>query len=92
MKKLVADHILERLGAWNVSRIFGYPGEDHALASDRPTVIEAITDPEVPPLPPHITVEQAHSLMSALRKGDPNTAEVIRQSFTQKLIESRPGR
>ena len=30
-----------------------------ALAADRPVVIEAVTDPEVPPLPPHITLEQA---------------------------------
>ena len=27
--------------------------------ADRPVVLEAITDPEVPPLPPHITLEQA---------------------------------
>ena len=45
---------------------------DDALASDRPVVYEAITDPQVPPLPPHITLEQARALMSALRKGDPN--------------------
>jgi pyruvate dehydrogenase (quinone) len=65
---------------------------DDALASDRPVVLEAITDPEVPPLPPHITLEQAHSLMSALRKGDPAAGEVIRQSFKQKIVEFLPGR
>jgi pyruvate dehydrogenase (quinone) len=65
---------------------------DDAFAADRPVVIEAITDPEVPPLPPHITIEQAHSLMSALRKGDPNAADVIRQSFKQKITEFLPGR
>src|SRR3954463_14369882 len=27
MSKLVADHILERLGAWGVRRIYGYPGD-----------------------------------------------------------------
>src|SRR5919108_1239197 len=35
---------------------------DEALAADRPVVYEAITDPEVPPLPPHITFEQAKML------------------------------
>ncbi|HEX3802023.1 MAG TPA: thiamine pyrophosphate-requiring protein [Solirubrobacteraceae bacterium] len=65
---------------------------DDALVSDRPVVLEAITDPEVPPLPPHITVEQARSLMAALRKGDPGAGEVIRQSFKQKLVEFLPGR
>src|SRR5436853_3259521 len=48
------------------------PGEigdcwDRAFASDRPTVLEVVCDPEVPPLPPHITIEQARSLASAIR-------------------------
>jgi pyruvate dehydrogenase (quinone) len=68
------------------------PAWDDALACDRPVVYEAVTDPEVPPLPPHITLEQARSLASALRKGDPNAAEVIRQSFKQKIAEFLPGR
>lgn len=32
---------------------------DEALSASRPVVIEAITDPEVPTLPPHITLTQA---------------------------------
>jgi pyruvate dehydrogenase (quinone) len=32
---------------------------DEALSATRPVLIEAITDPEVPPLPPHITFGQA---------------------------------
>jgi pyruvate dehydrogenase (quinone) len=65
---------------------------DDALSSDRPVVYEAVTDPEVPPLPPHITITQARSLATALRKGDPNAGEVIRQSFKQKIAEFLPGR
>lgn len=65
---------------------------DDALAADRPVVYEAVTDPEVPPLPPHITLEQARALMSALRRGDPGAGEVIRQSFKQKVLEFLPGR
>ena len=42
------------------------PAWDEALAADRPVVFEAVTDPEVPPLPPHITIEQAKALTSAL--------------------------
>ena len=38
------------------------PAWDEALAADRPVVFEAVTDPEVPPLPPHITIEQAKAL------------------------------
>jgi pyruvate dehydrogenase (quinone) len=54
---------------------------DMALKSDRPVVIEAIVDPDVPPLPPHITLEQAKSFTSALLKGDPEARGIIEQSF-----------
>jgi pyruvate dehydrogenase (quinone) len=65
---------------------------DAALASDRPVVYEAVTDPEVPPLPPHITIEQAKALTSALLAGDPSSREIIKQSFKQKAQEFLPGR
>jgi pyruvate dehydrogenase (quinone) len=55
-------------------------------------VIEAITDPEVPPLPPHITIEQAKALTSALLGGDPNAGQIVRQSFRQKVGEFFTGR
>jgi pyruvate dehydrogenase (quinone) len=68
------------------------PAWDEALSSDRPVVYEAITDPEVPPLPPHITLEQAKALSSALLAGDPNATEIVKQSFRQKVEEFLPGR
>src|SRR5579862_9197218 len=68
------------------------PAWDEALAADRPVVYEAVTDPEVPPLPPHITVEQATALSSALLKGDPSAGRIIKQSFKQKVEEFLPGR
>src|SRR5436853_4297840 len=55
---------------------------DEALAADRPVVLEAITDPEVPPLPPHITLEQAKMFMRALRH-DPDRGAVVKESFKQ---------
>ncbi|HMC05968.1 MAG TPA: thiamine pyrophosphate-requiring protein [Solirubrobacterales bacterium] len=60
---------------------------DEALASDRPVVLEAITDPSVPPLPPHITIDQAKALASALFKGEPEAWDVIKQSFASKAKE-----
>jgi pyruvate dehydrogenase (quinone) len=45
-----------------------------AFAADRPFVIDAVCDPNVPPLPPHIRTDQARSLLKALRKGDPRHA------------------
>jgi pyruvate dehydrogenase (quinone) len=68
------------------------PAWDEALNADTPVVYEAITDPEVPPLPPHITIEQAKALSSALLAGDPNAGRIVRQSFSQKLQEFLPGR
>ena len=44
---------------------------DEALAADRPVVLEVLTDPEVPPLPPHITLEQARNFMRSVIAGDP---------------------
>src|SRR3546814_10065040 len=58
---------------------------DLALTSDRPVVIDFITDPDVPPLPPHITWEQAKALMGTLRKGDPDEGGIIKQSAKQLL-------
>ncbi len=68
------------------------PAWEEALAADRPVVYEAVTDPEVPPLPPHITLEQAKALTSALAHGDPNAGQIVRQSFKQKVEEFLPGR
>jgi len=68
------------------------PAWDEALAADRPVVLEAITDPEVPPLPPHITFDQARALMSALRKGDSGARGIVRQSFKDKIQEFLPHR
>jgi pyruvate dehydrogenase (quinone) len=68
------------------------PAWDEALSADLPVVYEAVTDPEVPPLPPHITIEQAKALSSALLSGDPDAGRIVRQSFTQKMQEFLPGR
>jgi pyruvate dehydrogenase (quinone) len=60
---------------------------DEALDADRPVVYEAITDPEVPLLPPHIRFEQASSLAQAIVKGEPNTLRIVMQSLKGKLQE-----
>jgi pyruvate dehydrogenase (quinone) len=67
------------------------PAWDQALAADRPVVFEARTDPEVPPLPPHITLDEARKMARALRKGDPN-ARMLKESLKQKIEEFIPGR
>jgi pyruvate dehydrogenase (quinone) len=59
---------------------------DQALAADRPAVLEFVTDPEVPPLPPHITFEQAKAFMSSLLR-DPNRAAMLKQSMKEMLAQ-----
>jgi pyruvate dehydrogenase (quinone) len=65
---------------------------DEALASDRPVVLEAVVDPEVPPLPPHITFEQAKHFSQAVLRGDPERGAMIRRSFRQMFDAVTPGR
>ncbi|MGY3156675.1 pyruvate dehydrogenase (quinone) [Bradyrhizobium elkanii] len=65
---------------------------EQALASEMPVVLEVKTDPEVPPLPPHITLQQAKNFSLALLKGDPNEGGVIRGAARQVLESILPGR
>jgi len=68
------------------------PAWDAALAADRPVVVEALTDPEVASLPPHITFDAARALTSALLKRDPDSRNIIRRSFREKVQEFLPHR
>ncbi len=65
---------------------------DQALASDCPVVIDAVTDPNVPPLPPHISFQQARAMMASLAKGDPDVKGIVRHTVKGKLKEFFPGR
>lgn len=72
----------EALGAaWN-----------EALAAERPVVLEVKTDPEVPPIPPHLTFEQMRNLTAALLKGDPEESGVVKGTLRQALSAILPGR
>jgi pyruvate dehydrogenase (quinone) len=53
------------------------------LNADRPVVLEACTDPDVPPLPPQATWKQAKSYASAIMKGDSESAGIIRETVKQ---------
>ncbi|GGD88851.1 thiamine pyrophosphate-requiring protein [Aureimonas endophytica] len=71
----------EKLGAaWDV-----------ALASERPVVLEVKTDPEVPPLPPHIKLAQAKAFMSTLAQGDQREGGIIANTARQVLASVLPG-
>src|SRR5437867_5111184 len=57
---------------------------DEALKADRPSVVEFHTDPEVPPLPPHITPDQAKKFLKSLLH-DPNRSHMLKQSMKEML-------
>ncbi|MDN3292755.1 thiamine pyrophosphate-requiring protein [Streptomyces ficellus] len=62
-----------------------------ALAADRPFVIDFRTDPAVPPIPPHATLDQIEAAVSAIVRGDSDSANVIKQGFKAKVQEFLPG-
>jgi pyruvate dehydrogenase (quinone) len=66
------------------------PAWDQALSSDRPFVIDALTDPDVPPLPPHITLDQAKAFTSAILKRDVDTLGILKQTFKEVAASLKP--
>jgi pyruvate dehydrogenase (quinone) len=65
---------------------------DRALAADRPTLLDIRCDPDVPPIPPHATFEQAKSVARAVFHGDENAPGFIKQGVKQKVQQYLPGR
>jgi pyruvate dehydrogenase (quinone) len=62
------------------------------FSAGRPAVLEAVVDPEVPPLPPNITGEQMKKMARAMVKGDPEAVGVMEKSLRMKIEEFLPGR
>lgn len=60
---------------------------DEALATRGPVVVEAYTDPNVPPLPPHITLKNAAAMMATLAKGDPEVWDMLKDT-AKDLVQS----
>jgi pyruvate dehydrogenase (quinone) len=60
---------------------------DAAFAHRGVTVIDAYTSKNVPPLPPHITLEYAKNTGEALLKGDPSELGVIRDTAKALFVE-----
>jgi pyruvate dehydrogenase (quinone) len=66
------------------------PGDLHgawqeALSCERPVVLEVKTDPDVAPLPPHVTLKEARSFISSIVKGDPSAAHMLVDTARQVL-------
>jgi pyruvate dehydrogenase (quinone)/pyruvate oxidase len=58
-----------------------------ALATPGPALVEAVVDPNEPPLPPKATFEQAKNLAEALARGTPDAAKIARNIAVDKIRE-----
>lgn len=61
-----------------------------ALAADRPFLLDVHCDPDVPPIPPHATLEQMTDMAKALIKGDTSRWGVIKEGLRTKAQELLP--
>jgi pyruvate dehydrogenase (quinone) len=59
------------------------PAWEAALAASVPTLVEMVTDPDVPPLPPHVPPAQMKAFVSALLHGDPDSIGIIKATAKQ---------
>lgn len=62
------------------------PAWEEALRADRPVVIDAVVDPNVVSMPPHVTYEQARNFAKSLLSGDPDRYEIIKQSLKRSWV------
>lgn len=63
-----------------------------ALTADRPFVIDFRTDPAVPPIPPHASLDQIEAAATSVLKGDSDRAAMVKQGLKAKVQEFLPGR
>jgi pyruvate dehydrogenase (quinone) len=63
-----------------------------AFAADRPVVLEMITDPNVPPLPPHVTMKNVRNYLSALWHRDPDSVAMMKATMKEVWATQFPGR
>ncbi|HET6255244.1 MAG TPA: thiamine pyrophosphate-requiring protein [Puia sp.] len=68
------------------------PGLRQAMAAQRPVVLDLLSDPSVPPLPPHITLKQAKHFTSSILKGDVNAWDMIKETYREVVENFLPHR
>jgi pyruvate dehydrogenase (quinone) len=66
------------------------PAWDAALSADRPVILNVYTDPNVPPLPPHITLKDARNFVT-MTLSEPELGGVLRNTTRELLAGVLPG-
>jgi pyruvate dehydrogenase (quinone) len=64
---------------------------EEAMAADRPCVVELVTDPAVPPIPPHATWDQMEKALASVVRGDSDRVAVVTEGLKSKVQELLPG-
>jgi pyruvate dehydrogenase (quinone) len=57
------------------------PAWEEALAHPGPVLYEAVTDPNMPPLPPQLRFETVRNMTRAFMKGDPAARDIMRHAI-----------
>jgi len=65
---------------------------EQALSSPVPTLLEMVTDPDVPPLPPHVSIKQAGHYARAVLRGDPDALGIVTATIKEVWDGLFPGR
>ena len=63
---------------------------DEALAAKSPVILEFYTDPNVPPLPPHITLKDAEHFMTMIPE-EPELGSVLKNTAKELVSSVLPG-
>jgi pyruvate dehydrogenase (quinone) len=63
------------------------PAWERALSANGPVLLEFVTDPQIPPLPPHVKPEMLKKTVQGLLKGDEDAVGVATKGFKGKLSE-----
>jgi pyruvate dehydrogenase (quinone)/pyruvate oxidase len=60
---------------------------DEALNTPGPILVEAVVDPNEPPMPPKITAEQTLHFAEALARGTPHRGKIAATVLSDKVRE-----
>ncbi len=63
---------------------------DSAMNANKPFVLDVVTDPSVPMMPPHISLKQAKSFMSSMAGGDTDAWDIIKATYKDVMSEYFP--
>jgi pyruvate dehydrogenase (quinone)/pyruvate oxidase len=63
------------------------PALSEALKSGRPSIVEVTVDPNEPPMPAKISLDQAAGFAKALVRGQPEGGKIALTLFRDKLNE-----